>query len=142
MALPTLAVATPLGFRVWNPRDQVKVRVYHTSHSHVFCGYIGGVPRLRAARSPCINVSLGIAFAGTAATAAAATISRLLHPRQTFDVDFDVSFDVNAALHQTRLDVHFDVQLHLRRTPKYNKFTSNPHQSTSNIFGMRALSRR
>ena len=28
MALPTLAVATPLGFRVWNPRDQVKFRVH------------------------------------------------------------------------------------------------------------------
>ena len=65
-----------------------------------------------AARSPGINASLGIAFAGTAATAAAATISRRLHPHQTFVVNFDVRFDVNAELHQTRFDVHFDVKMH------------------------------
>ena len=64
MALPTLAVATPLGFRVWNPRDQVKVRVCHTSHLHMSCGYIGGVPRPpwrprpAGGLTPCINVSL------------------------------------------------------------------------------------
>ena len=75
MALPTLAVATPLGFRVWNPRDQVKVRVCHTSHSHMFCGYIGGGAEAAlaaeagraarsAARSPCIRVYLGGARRG------------------------------------------------------------------------------
>ena len=75
-----------------------------------------------AARSPCINVSLGTAPAGTAATAATATISRRLHPHQTFDVDFDVSFDVNAELHQTRFDVHFDVHTHHAGTSKYIKY--------------------
>ena len=73
------------------------------------------------------------AAAAAAATAAAATMSRRLHPHQTFDVDFDVSFDVDARIHQTRFDVHFDVQTHSCRTSKYIKFTSKHIKAHQNV---------
>ena len=68
------------------------------------------------------------AAAAAAATAAAATMSRRLHPHQTFDVDFDVSFDVDARIHQTRFDVHFDVQTHSCRT-SYTALHIKAHQT-------------
>ena len=50
MALPTLAVATPLGFRVWNPRDQIKVEgLSHVSLANVLrIGSVGAEAALTA----------------------------------------------------------------------------------------------
>ena len=64
MALPTLAVATPVGLRVWIPRDQVEVRVATRLIRICSAVILGGVPRPpwrpRPAGGliPCINVSL------------------------------------------------------------------------------------